>query len=86
LKTNSTGNHYREKIIEKTILRILASCTFSHSLEQERTWVAPATTITIIGHKMGEPQLGATGALLASRFLLRWGYPLLGAADEINPP
>src|SRR6266849_4672936 len=34
-KTNSAGNHYREKTIEKTILRILGSCTFSHSLGHE---------------------------------------------------
>jgi len=35
-KTNSAGNHCREKTIEKPILRILGSCTFSHSLGQKR--------------------------------------------------
>jgi hypothetical protein len=32
LKTNSAGDYCREKPIEKTILRILCPCTFSHSL------------------------------------------------------
>jgi hypothetical protein len=31
-----------------------------------------------------EPQLGTTGALRASRFCYFWGYPLLGAANEVN--
>jgi hypothetical protein len=33
-KTNSVGNHRQERGTEKTILRILGSCTFSHSLGQ----------------------------------------------------
>ena len=32
LKINNARQRYREEAIEKTILRILASCVFSHSL------------------------------------------------------
>src|SRR4051812_17622997 len=31
-RTNSAGDHDREKAVEKTILRNLSSCTFLHSL------------------------------------------------------
>jgi hypothetical protein len=41
LKTNNAGSYRREKTIEKTILRILGSCTFSHSLDPERTCRRP---------------------------------------------
>jgi len=34
VKINCTGNLFREKAIEKTILRILGSSTFSHSLAE----------------------------------------------------
>jgi hypothetical protein len=37
LKTNGAGDSYREKTIEKTILRIPGACTFSHSLGHFRT-------------------------------------------------
>jgi hypothetical protein len=36
-KKNSAGCNRRRKKKEKTILRILCSCTFSHSLDPERT-------------------------------------------------
>jgi hypothetical protein len=36
LKTNNAGSYRREKTIEKTILRILGPCTFSHSLDHEQ--------------------------------------------------
>jgi len=32
-RTNSAGDHDREKAVEKTILRNLSSCTFLHSLD-----------------------------------------------------
>jgi len=34
-----TGNNCPKKEIEKTILRILGWCAFSHSLDPQRTWV-----------------------------------------------
>src|SRR5207237_8983390 len=37
LKINNARQRYREEAIEKTILRILASCVFSHSLAPMRT-------------------------------------------------
>ena len=37
LKINNARQRYREEALEKTILRILASCVFSHSLAPIRT-------------------------------------------------
>jgi hypothetical protein len=45
LQNNSTGIHYRDKTIEKTILRSLGSWTFSHSLDPKRTCNEPHPTI-----------------------------------------
>jgi hypothetical protein len=43
VKTSCTGNTCRKKEIEKTILRILGWCAFSHSLGQTRksSWPTP---------------------------------------------
>jgi hypothetical protein len=38
VKTSCTGNTCLKKEIEKTILRILGRCAFSHSLGTKRTW------------------------------------------------
>jgi hypothetical protein len=44
LKTNNAGTYRREKTIEKTILRILGPCTFSHSLDPKRTKQTPGAS------------------------------------------
>jgi hypothetical protein len=41
LRTNSAGDRYQEEAIEKTILRILGSCTFLHSLVPKPTFAPP---------------------------------------------
>jgi hypothetical protein len=38
-ESNYTGTFCRKKAIEKTILRILGSIAFSHSLGQKRKWL-----------------------------------------------
>jgi hypothetical protein len=38
LRTKNAAQRYQEEAIEKTILRILASCAFSHSLAPEPTY------------------------------------------------
>jgi hypothetical protein len=43
LKTKNAGHRYREKPIEKIILRILASCAFSHSLDPFSDLARPPT-------------------------------------------
>jgi hypothetical protein len=42
LKTNSAGGRPRKKAIEKTILRRVGSCAFSHSLDRELLILAKA--------------------------------------------
>jgi hypothetical protein len=37
VETDYTGDSFREKTIEKTILRVLGSSEFSHSLDPKRT-------------------------------------------------
>jgi hypothetical protein len=44
LKTNSAGDRYWEKAIEKTILRILGLCTFLHSVGQEDQFRPPSVS------------------------------------------
>jgi hypothetical protein len=46
-KTNNAGDYRREKTIEKTVLRILASCTFSHSLRSFSTRTAEAGCLSM---------------------------------------
>jgi hypothetical protein len=47
LKTNNAGTYHREKTIEKTILRILGPCTFSHSLGPKADSCTAATTSAV---------------------------------------
>jgi hypothetical protein len=60
LRTNNAGQRYREEAIEKTILRIIASCAFSRSLAPFPTfapmvsngsvgWVASRRSSSVIG-------------------------------------
>jgi len=41
------AHHYQEKAIEKTILRILGSCTFLHSQGQKLPWRPRSPTSAI---------------------------------------
>jgi hypothetical protein len=42
LENNCTDKHYREQAIEKIVLRVLGSCTFSHSLDPKAVLRADA--------------------------------------------
>jgi len=54
LRTNNAGQPYREEAIEKTILRIIASCAFSHSLAPLRSLLSTrggGWGVLILDHK-----------------------------------
>jgi len=42
LKNERTDDRHRGKTIEKTMLRVLGSCTFSHSLARGRSLIGAA--------------------------------------------
>jgi hypothetical protein len=46
-KKDSSGNHHRKKEREKTILFILGSCTFSHSLDPKQTFALIGRSSTV---------------------------------------
>jgi hypothetical protein len=47
LKNNSAGNHYWEKLIEKTILCALDSRTFSHGLSRQSFFLCSADHVAM---------------------------------------
>src|ERR1700676_3616436 len=47
IRKEPSGGHHRQKKSEKTILRILRVCTFSHSLGQKRRFDRSPATIAV---------------------------------------
>ena len=69
-ETKCTGSFYRKKAIEKTILHVLRSSAFSHSLDPKRTSTVslprfPPTPMVIASHHCclgkGPDYLGRSG-------------------------
>ena len=65
LKINNAGQRYREEAIEKTILRILAPCVFSHSLAPFLSLLG-AVPEGSAGWKAGHPVLSVCRRRLSS--------------------
>ena len=55
LRTNNAGQRYREQAIKKTILRILASCAFSHILDPFPTFTPALSRKKPSRHSSGIP-------------------------------